>query len=159
MRSSIFNGQALAIIKKDIAAIVSNRRMFLTLLIVPLVLTVIVPTVFLLILHFVPEETADFQKLLELMPIESQPREMPKTLINLLLNYFLPIFFLIIPVMAASVMAASSFVGEKEKRTLETLLYGPLSLKEIFYAKVMASFLLAWQSRSCPSPPCCWCWK
>lgn len=143
MRSSIFNGQALAIIKKDIAAIVSNRRMFLTLLIVPLVLTVIVPTVFLLILHFVPEETADFQKLLELMPIESQPREMPKTLINLLLNYFLPIFFLIIPVMAASVMAASSFVGEKEKRTLETLLYGPLSLKEIFYAKVMASFLLS----------------
>lgn len=39
---------------------------------------------------------------------------------------------LMIPVMASSVMAASSFVGEKEKHTLETLLYSPLSLKQLF---------------------------
>ena len=60
-----------------------------------------------------------------------------------MLNYILPTFFLMIPVMASSVMAAGSFVGEKEKRTLETLLYCPLSLKEIFRAKVAASFLLS----------------
>jgi len=40
-------------------------------------------------------------------------------------------------------MAASSFVGEKEKRTLETLLYCPLSLKQIFYAKILASFFMS----------------
>jgi len=40
-------------------------------------------------------------------------------------------------------MAASSFVGEKEKRTLEALLYGPLSLKQIFTSKVLASFILS----------------
>ena len=45
--------------------------------------------------------------------------------------------------MAASVMAASSFVGEKEKRTLETLLYCPLSIKEIFQAKIFASFIMS----------------
>ena len=32
---------------------------------------------------------------------------------------------------------------EKEKRTLETLLYCPLSLRKIFQAKVLASFLLS----------------
>jgi ABC-type Na+ efflux pump permease subunit len=48
-----------------------------------------------------------------------------------------------IPVLAATVMAASSFVGEKEKRTLETLLYCPLSLRQIFNAKILASFLLS----------------
>ena len=48
-----------------------------------------------------------------------------------------------IPIMTASVMAASAFVGEKEKHTLETLLYCPLSVKEIFRAKVLASFLLS----------------
>ena len=39
-------------------------------------------------------------------------------------------------------MAASAFVGEKERHTLETLLYCPLTLKQIFQAKEWASFLL-----------------
>ena len=47
---------------------------------------------------------------------------------------------LAIPIMASSVMAASSFVGEKEKHTLETLLYSPLSLKQMFQAKILAGF-------------------
>lgn len=62
---------------------------------------------------------------------------------GMILNYILPVFFLIIPVMAASIMSASAFVGEKEKHTLETLLYCPLSVKQIFCAKVMASFFLS----------------
>lgn len=45
--------------------------------------------------------------------------------------------------MASSIMAASSFVGEKEKHTLETLLYSPLTLHQIFRSKVLASFLLS----------------
>lgn len=40
-------------------------------------------------------------------------------------------------------MAASSFVGEKEKRTLETLLYSPISIKQVFEAKIWASFLMS----------------
>lgn len=42
--------------------------------------------------------------------------------------------------MASSVMAASSFVGEKEKHTLETLLYSPLSLGQLFQSKILAGF-------------------
>ena len=64
-------------------------------------------------------------------------------LAGLVFNYILPVFFLMIPIMTASVMAASSFVGEKEKHTLETLLYCPLSVKQIFQAKVLASFLFS----------------
>jgi len=55
----------------------------------------------------------------------------------------MPLFFTIIPILASSIMAASSFVGEKEKRTLETLLYSPLSLTHIFQAKVWASFFIS----------------
>ena len=40
-------------------------------------------------------------------------------------------------------MAASSFVGEKERHTLETLLYCPMTLRQIFRAKVLAAFLLS----------------
>ena len=131
-----------AIIKKDISGITANKRMFSALLIVPFVLMVFVPTIFILILHFAPDEMGDFEKLLEMIPLESREVNLNTVVIALLLNYILPVFFLIIPVMVSSIMAASSFIGEKEKRTLETLLYCPLSLRQIFQAKVMASFLL-----------------
>lgn len=142
MRGKMKN-QIIAIIKKDIRGITSNHRMFITLLIVPIVLTVVVPTMFILIMRFAPAESADFQKLLAILPLAEQKEDSFKSMLPLVLNYILPMFFMLIPIMAASVMAACSFVGEKEKRTLETLLYCPLSLKQIFRAKVLAAFLLS----------------
>ncbi len=133
----------LAIIKKDLKGLTANNRMFLALLVVPLVFTVVVPTIFILVIHFAPSESSDFQKLLELLPTTEQSGDLEQTIIGLFFNHILPVFFLIIPIMAASVMSASSFVGEKEKHTLETLLYCPLSLKQIFRSKVLASFLLS----------------
>ncbi len=133
----------IAIIKKDLYEITANKRMFLTLLIVPLVLTVFIPTIFILTIHFLPNEADDFQKLLKLLPIGEQSDDFKRTVIGVILNYILPMFFLIIPIMASSIMAASSFVGEKERHTLETLLYCPLSLGQIFRSKVLASFLLS----------------
>ena len=135
--------QILAIVKKDIRGITSNHRMFATRLVVPIVLTVLVPTLFILIMRFAPTESPDFQKLLAMLPLAEQNEDTFKNMLRLLLNYMLPTFFMLIPIMAASVMAACSFVGEKEKRTLETLLYCPLSLKQIFRAKVLAAFLLS----------------
>lgn len=136
-------GEMLAIIKKDIRGVTANRRLFLPLLIVPLVLTIVVPSIFILVTHYVPEEMEDFQKMLEQMQLSPINDSLELTVIHLVLNYILPIFFLLIPVMSASIMSASAFVGEKEKHTLETLLYCPLSLKQIFQAKVLASFLLS----------------
>ena len=65
----------------------------------------------------------DIQKMLELLPMSLRSGNMELDLMGMILNYILPVFFLIIPVMAASIMSASAFVGEKEKHTLETLLY------------------------------------
>lgn len=132
--------EMLAIIGKDLRGIVNNRRMLLTLLIVPLVLTVLIPTVFVLVIYFIPSEAADLQRLL---PAEKGEAAFEAEAIRLVFNYMLPVFFLIIPTMAASIMSASSFVGEKEKHTLETLLYCPLPLRQIFRAKVLASFFLS----------------
>lgn len=137
------NHQMTAIIKKDIRGITSNKRMLTTLLVVPIVLTIFLPTVYIVILRFIPEEGEEMLKLLKMLPLSIQDGESTQNLIRLMLNYILPVFFLLIPIMASSVMAAASFVGEKEKRTLETLLYCPLSLKQIFRSKVMASFLLS----------------
>lgn len=135
--------QMAAIIRKDLRGVTSNHRMMVTLLVVPLAMMVVFPTVFLLTAHFVPEENAEFDRLLALLPLSQQTGTLEQTMVQLLLNYILPPFFLLIPIMASSVMAAASFVGEKEKRTLETLLYSPLSLRQVFQSKVLAAFLLS----------------
>ena len=132
----------LAIIKKDMRAITANRRLFSTLLIVPLILTLVLPSIFILSIYFAPNDP-DIVSLLELFPITTTSERLDIVLSSLIFNYILPVFFLMIPIMTASIMAASSFVGEKERHTLETLLYCPLTLKQIFQAKVLASFLLS----------------
>ncbi len=139
----MINAMQRAIIKKDLRGITSNKQMFSVMLIVPLVLTVILPSIFILVIHFVPEETAEFQKLLEMLPLAEQAGNFNQNIIKLVLNNIMPVFFLIIPIMASSVMAASSIVGEKANRTLETLLYCPLSLRQIFQSKILASFLMS----------------
>lgn len=131
-----------AIIKKDFRSVAANRRLFPALLIVPLVLTVILPSIFVFSVHFVPDDP-DIMKLLELIPQTARSENIELTLCGLILNYILPVFFLMIPIMTASIMSATAFVGEKERHTLETLLYCSLTLRQIFQAKVLASFLLS----------------
>ena len=50
------------------------------------------------------------------------------------LNYTFVPLFMIIPVMVASIIAANSVVGEKERKTLETLLYTPVTNREFLTA-------------------------
>ncbi len=137
------NAQMYALIKKDFRSVTASRRMTANLFLVPLILTVVLPSIFLLALLIAPEELSEMEKLLSLLPAARQSQDIRKTFLRLLLDYLLPVFFLIIPIMTSTIMAASSFVGEKEKHTLETLLYCPLSLKQIFRSKVAASFLLS----------------
>ncbi len=132
----------LAIIKKDFRGVTTNKNLFTALLVVPLVLTIILPSVFVLLIHFAPDDP-DIQKLVDLLPQAAQGESFELTVVRLILNFILPAFLLMIPIMTASIMAASSFVGEKERHTLETLLYCPLTVKQIFRSKVLASFLLS----------------
>ena len=127
-----------AIVIKDMREITANRQLLLTIVVVPLVLTLVMPTIYFLTAHFAPEEVEELQQLMRLLPVEAQAVGAEALMAKLLLDNILPMFFLIIPM-----MAASSFVGEKEQRTLETLLYCLLTVKQLFYAKVLASFLMS----------------
>ena len=137
------NAAIYAIIQKDIRGITSNKRLFSTIIIVPLILTLLLPSIFIFAIQFAPEELDELQEVLKLLPSTEQTKELDQMVLSLILNNIMPVFFLMIPIMTASIMAASSFVGEKEKHTLETLFYCPLSLNQIFRAKVLASFLLS----------------
>ena len=109
----------------------------MVMLMVPLALTIVLPSIIVFITVLVPEATSDFQKLLDMLPVTAGEYNQEQMILGLVLNKIMPAFFLLIPVMASSVMAASSFVGEKEKHTLETLLYSPLSLKQLFQSKIV----------------------
>ncbi|MEM0124415.1 MAG: ABC transporter permease subunit, partial [Candidatus Micrarchaeaceae archaeon] len=49
--------------------------------------------------------------------------------------------FLTLPIITASVIAADSFAGEKERKTAEALLTTPLSNFELMLGKILASFI------------------
>lgn len=134
------NIKQLALIKKDIRSITSNKQVLMVMLMVPLALAIVLPSMIALVTVLVPDSTSDFQKLLEMLPVPAGEYNQEQMILGLMLNKIMPAFFLVIPVMASSVMAASSFVGEKEKHTLETLLYSPLSLKQLFQSKILAGF-------------------
>ena len=134
------NAQQLALIKKDFRSITSNKQVFMVMLMVPLALTIVLPSIIVFVTVLVPESASDFQKLLDMLPVPAVEHNQQQMILGLVLNKIMPAFFLMIPVMASSVMAASSFVGEKEKHTLETLLYSPLSLKQLFQSKILAGF-------------------
>lgn len=135
------NAQQLALVKKDIRSVTTNKRVLTAMLVVPIALTIVLPSVFVIGSILAPETISDFQVLLDMLPATAEGSKQ-QLILGLLLNKIMPIFFLMIPIMVSSVMAASSFVGEKEKRTLETLLYSPLSLKQLFQSKILAGFLV-----------------
>lgn len=136
------NTQQFALMKKDIRSITSNKQVFMVMLIVPLALTIILPSIFVFITVFAPKSASNFDKLLELLPTEVPEGKQISAILEFMINKIMPPFFLMIPIMASSVMASSSFVGEKEKHTLETLLYSPLSLRQLFQAKILAGFVV-----------------
>jgi ABC-type Na+ efflux pump permease subunit len=62
--------------------------------------------------------------------------------------FMLAPLFLIMPLMFSSVVGADSFVGERERKTMEALLYSPVTDRELFLGKVLAAvipaILLSW---------------
>ena len=113
------NTQQLALIKKDIRSITSNKQVLIVMLMVPLALTIVLPSILVFVTVLVPESASDFQKLLDMLPVSAGEHDQKQVILWLMLNRIMPAFFLMIPVMASSVMAASSFVGEKENGAMK----------------------------------------
>jgi ABC-2 type transport system permease protein len=68
----------------------------------------------------------------------------------LMTGYVLSPMFLILPLMFSTIIGAESFVGEKERKTLEALLYTPATDGELFTGKLLAAVIpaigIAWLS-------------
>lgn len=140
----------IAIARKDIRAIVSDSRVWSGMLVLPVLFSVVIPAAALILLRTMELDSPDLTELAERMTKglagELADRLNALDTINakiayLFLNYLLVPFFLLIPVINAMMIATNSFVGEKERRTLETLLFAPVDIPSLFLGKVAASFL------------------
>jgi len=145
--------RAFLVFRKDWREIRRNWQVILPIIIVPVALSVVFPSFIVLVPDGgeSPEGTA---ALLENLPSElrAELSGLPSraVVIYIFLVYLLAPFFLIIPLLASTVIAADSFAGEKERRTIEALLAMPISDSELFLGKVLVSFvpsmIVTWSS-------------
>ena len=131
------------ILRKDLKVVLGNKMIWLPMLILPVIFAVIFPTVFFIIAQF-PDSTNDLGGLASKLGIDTGQYNDSQLLLLFVFNYMMPTFFLLIPILSASVLAGSSFVGERENKTIETLLYSPIKVRDLFLAKIYGSFIPAY---------------
>ncbi|WP_419888662.1 ABC transporter permease subunit [Neobacillus niacini] len=146
----------LTIARKDMKAAFSSKKVWVPMIIIALILCIVVPSgIAYFGIHFdlVGTSSKDIEKPLNSF-IENFPDEdMRNTLIALptlgykfvyfFLSFMMIPFFLMVAIINSMVTSSNSFVGEKERNTLETLLFAPISIKDLFLGKVLASLIPA----------------
>ncbi|HEY3436531.1 MAG TPA: ABC transporter permease subunit [Actinotalea sp.] len=143
-----------AVMRKDWRELARNKQAVTPLVIVPLLFVVALPLAVILLGDnaALTSSVGGLQAFLDHLPRGLIPGDLSErqAVVYAVLIYFMAPLFLIIPVMIASITASSSFVGEKERRTIEGLLYTPLTDRELVLAKILVSVvpsvLLVWTS-------------
>jgi ABC-type Na+ efflux pump permease subunit len=139
-----------AIVRKDLKVVFQNKGVSIPLIVVPVMILGILPAMaaFAPLLQDVPGSPfAGLDDFLQQMPTGLQTMlagyDEMQTIVVLALVYILAPMYLILPLMVASVIAADSFAGEKERKTLEALLYTPTTDRDLFLAKLLSAWLPA----------------
>lgn len=149
-----------AIALKDLREVRQNRGAWIPALVVPLVFVVLLPLIGIVL----PGTTS--MPMDELFaddsPLTLMMRNVPaladqfaglneqQIWVTFFCGMLVAPFFLIMPLMFTSIIGAESFAGEKERKTLEALLYTPATDGDLFLGKVIASVapavLISWLS-------------
>ncbi|WP_421121460.1 ABC transporter permease subunit [Aquihabitans daechungensis] len=131
-----------AIMRRDLAAVGRSKAVVLPMLLVPFLMLVLLPMSVAIsargsnwdvtqFLDMIPARLAD--------PVSRAPEN--EQLIILVLGYLVAPLFLIVPLMVSAVLAGDAFAGEKERKTLETVLHLPVRDKDLYIGKLLVGFL------------------
>jgi ABC-2 type transport system permease protein len=137
-----------AVMAKDLRELTANPLVLIPMIIVPAVLCVVAPAAILLAGLTAGQQQAarsleQIGKLVTVYPVPAVLTDPVHRLLYVVLNYTLLPMFMIVPLMMAALISANAIVGEKERKTLETLLCTPLTNRELIVAKLLVSFLPA----------------
>lgn len=133
----------LAIMGKDLQAVRAVRMMWLPMVILPVVFGVVLPVGLLLGVHFGQDAVRQAEQMLKSMHLENTFGSPQEAILTIMVDQMFPALFLILPLMGSTVLGANSLVGERERRTMETLLYGPITMRELFVAKAAGALIPA----------------
>ena len=144
----------ITIAQKDLKTTFSSKKIWVPMLVLPMFLCILLPAIFTYIglnTELVGESSKDLEKPINAI-IKSFPnKEIRNTIAALpslgyksvyyFLNFMLIPFFLLTAIINSMVTSSNSFAGEKERNTLETLLFAPITVTELFLGKVIASLI------------------
>jgi ABC-type Na+ efflux pump permease subunit len=131
-------------LRRDLGAILRSKALVLPMALLPLILLVLLPASIGLAAN---GNTLDVDRFLAMIPdrlsapiLGYPPHE---RLVIMVLGYLVAPLFLIVPLMVSAVTASDTFAGEKERRTLETLLHLPISDRDLYVSKLLGGFVPA----------------
>lgn len=138
-----------ALAEKDLRVVMRSRMVMLPMLLVPMLLLALLPAAIIVVPQMVPgaASSEEFRDVLAKLPPQMQARmagyEPLQQMVIYVAGYMWAPLFLIVPLMVAGGVAADSFAGERERKTLEALLHTPLTDLELFAGKVAAAWAMA----------------
>ena len=147
-----------AIAVKDIKEVRQNKAAWIPALVVPLIFAVLMPLLFVYLPQALPgvggvsQQLQEIQQLITHLPANVAAifdgLSMEQTWAIYSTGFLLAPLFLVMPLMFSTIIGADSFAGERERKTMEALLYTPASDSELFLGKVLAAVvpavLLSW---------------
>ena len=143
----MFYNQLKVIIKKDVLELLKDKGLIFSLVIVPIIFSMLLPILIFLVgtRKEVMASISGIKVFLDSFKILSYPSFITEKTLPLyaVFTYFFLPFFMLIPVMISTVLSSNSLIGEKEKKTLEGLLYTPISVRNLILGKALASAIPA----------------
>jgi ABC-type Na+ efflux pump permease subunit len=143
-----------ALVDKDLKSTFSSKKVWVPMVLVSLLLCTLLPVVLTIIgtqTELFSKESADLKQTVDNFIKGFPDHEIKDTVmalpnmgvqfLYLFLSFMIAPIFLLVSIINSMVTASNSFAGEKERKTLESLLFAPISVKELFLGKVLASFI------------------
>lgn len=138
-----------AVMRKDLKIVARNRGVRIPLLVTPILLLVVVPTFLVLGADLLAQsdiaESGGGQTPFEdfLPSVQETVGDTQLTWEQTALEFLVAPLYLLVPLVVATVIAADSFAGERERRTLEALLHTPTDDEDLFVGKLLTAYLPA----------------
>jgi len=137
---------AMLVFNKDWREMRRNWQIIGPLVVVPMLITVMLPLIIILVPAMMTIPGTSFNiptTMSENLPPELEIAGMNATqqIVYIFALYFFAPFFPIIPITVSSVLASDSFAGEKDRKTIEALLATPLTDGELLLGKILVSFI------------------
>ncbi len=145
------------IIRKDLRMVTQSKSVMLPMIIIPLIFVILIPMGMIIGINYfsaVLQKSSDFQDILGMVPDTLRAQYDGMNVVQVVSLYVFRYMFapmhLILPIMTSSVIAADAFAGERERKTLEALLYTPTSDLDLLLAKMLGALIpgiaVAWIS-------------